>query len=203
MRRASERSWAALLLAVLLTVLLGGCALHTERIILLPEADGRPTSLVVRQGEREVVLDRPYAATELTRADPWGYSATSAEIDATFGTARAALPARANHYTLYFIEGSGELTAESEPDLEKMFADVAQRPVADIVVVGHTDTVGNDQLNDKLALERAGAIRAALIRRGIAPESIVATGRGKRELLVPTGDSVAEPRNRRVEIIVR
>jgi outer membrane protein OmpA-like peptidoglycan-associated protein len=42
-----------------------------------------------------------------------------------------------------------------------------------------------------------------LIARGIASESIVAIGRGKRELLVPTADGVAEPRNRRVEILVR
>ncbi len=32
---------------------------------------------------------------------------------------------------------------------------------------------------------------------------LVAIGRGKRELLVPTADGVAEPRNRRVEIVVR
>jgi outer membrane protein OmpA-like peptidoglycan-associated protein len=42
-----------------------------------------------------------------------------------------------------------------------------------------------------------------LIRRGVAPENIVAFGRGKREPIVPTPDGVAEPRNRRVEIYVR
>ena len=81
--------------------------------------------------------------------------------------------------------------------------DLKQRPVADIVVVGHTDTVGSDAFNDALALQRAETIRVALIRRGIASADVVATGRGKRELLVPTADGVAEPRNRRVEIVVR
>jgi outer membrane protein OmpA-like peptidoglycan-associated protein len=42
-----------------------------------------------------------------------------------------------------------------------------------------------------------------MIERGVAPADIVAIGRGKRELLVPTADGVAEPRNRRVEIVVR
>jgi OmpA-OmpF porin, OOP family len=37
----------------------------------------------------------------------------------------------------------------------------------------------------------------------VAPVNIVAVGRGKREPLVPTADGVAEPRNRRVEIVVR
>ena len=57
--------------------------------------------------------------------------------------------------------------------------------------------------NDALALRRAETVRAMLIARGVAPENIVAVGRGKRELLVPTADGVAEPRNRRVEIVVR
>jgi len=186
-----------------LVVALAGCSLHTERIILLPEPDGRPTAVVVRQGDREVLLDRPYAAAELTWADPWTYRASAAEVESTFGTTMASLPARAAYYTLYFVEGSGELTAESKPLFERVFTDVSQRPVPDVVVVGHTDTLGTDALNDTLALERAETIRAALASRGIAPENIVAIGRGKRELLVPTADNVAEPRNRRVEIIVR
>ena len=74
----------------------------------------------------------------------------------------------------------------------------------DILVVGHTDLVGSDQVNDALARKRADSRCAAmLIERGIAPDNIVAVGRGKREPLVPTADGVAEPRNRRVEILVR
>ena len=67
----------------------------------------------------------------------------------------------------------------------------------------HTDSVGSDQYNDALAQKRAEAVRAMLAARGIAPQDIVAIGRGKRDLLVPTPDGVAEPRNRRVEIVVR
>jgi outer membrane protein OmpA-like peptidoglycan-associated protein len=41
------------------------------------------------------------------------------------------------------------------------------------------------------------------IDRGLAPDAIVAVGRGERELLIQTKDQVPEPRNRRVEITVR
>ena len=61
----------------------------------------------------------------------------------------------------------------------------------------------SDPFNDALAQQRAEAVRAELIRRGVAPESIQASGRGKRDLLIPTADGIAEPRNRRVEILVR
>ena len=181
-----------------------GCAPRSERIILLPEQDARSTAVIVKQGGREVKLDRPYAATELsTFADPWSYRASEAEVKATFKDALAAQPARATHFTLYFIEGSSDLTEESKPVFESVFADLKQRAVADVVVVGHTDAVGSDAFNDDLAKKRAESIRAALLARGLAATDVVAISRGKRELLVPTADGVAEPRNRRVEIVVR
>ena len=190
--------WAVLALAAVLA----GCA-QTERIVLLPDPEGRATSVVVKQGDREVVLDRPYAAAELTRADPWPYRATPAEVEATFGAALAAQPMPATHFTLHFVEGSDELTEESKRSLDGVLAELKRRPVPDILVVGHTDTVGSDQANDALAKKRADTMRALLIERGIPEEDVVAIGRGKRELLVPTADGVAEPRNRRVEILVR
>jgi outer membrane protein OmpA-like peptidoglycan-associated protein len=196
----SRRALRILLAA--LVALLTGCAAN-ERIILLPEKDGRPTSVVVTQGGRETVLDRPYAAAELSLADPWRYSATPEEVQSTFGAAIAAQPTRATHFTLYFIEGSDDLTEDSKLILESMFADLAKRAIPDVLVVGHTDAVGSDQYNDALATKRAQAVRAALIARGIPAEDVAAFGRGKRELLVPTPDGFAEPRNRRVEIVVR
>jgi outer membrane protein OmpA-like peptidoglycan-associated protein len=194
---------ACVAVALAFAIALAGCAPRDERVILLPEQDGRPTAVVVKQGGREVRLDQPYAATELTYADPWAYRASDAEVQATFKDALAAQPSRAVAFTLYFIENSPELTEASKADLERVFAELKQRNVVDIVVVGHTDAVGTDAFNDDLARKRADAIRSALIARGIAASDVVAIGRGKRELLIPTPDGVAEPRNRRVEIVVR
>jgi outer membrane protein OmpA-like peptidoglycan-associated protein len=187
---------------LVLLACLAGCATE-ERVILLPEGNGGPTSLSVRQGSREVLLDRPYAATDLTIADPWRYEATPDEVRTTFGDALAAQPARAAHFTLYFNEASDDLTEDSRGALEQMLADLAKRPVRDVVIVGHTDAVGSDQYNDALAKKRADTVKAMLVARGVAEGDIVAIGRGKRELLVPTPDGIAEPRNRRVEIVVR
>ena len=194
---------ACVAVALAFAIALAACAPRDERVILLPEQDGRPTAVVVKQGAREVRLDQPYAATELTYADPWAYRASDAEVQATFKDALAAQPSRAVTFTLYFIENSPELTEASKADLERVFAELKQRNVVDIVVVGHTDAVGTDAFNDDLARKRADAIRSALIARGIAASDVVAIGRGKRELLIPTPDGVAEPKNRRVEIVVR
>ena len=182
---------------------LGACAFNTGTVVLLPERDGRDTAVSMRQGDRDVVLDKPYAAARESPFGPYAYTASPQEVEARFGAALAAQPSRPTEFTLYFITGEDEFTTESKQILEDVFTEIAKRPTPDIVVIGHTDRVGTDTVNDALALRRAETVRAELIRRGVSPENIVAVGRGKREPLVPTADGVAEPRNRRVEILVR
>ena len=186
-----------------LVALLGGCATQTGTVVLLPEKDGGSTAVTVRQGDKEVVLDSPYAAARQTTSGPRAYTSSPQEVEAQFGAALAALPSRPASFTLYFVEGSDQFTDASKQVLAGVLAEIAKHPVPDIVVVGHTDSVGSAAANDALALRRATTVRTMLIGRGISPQNVVAAGRGKREPLVPTPDRVAEPRNRRVEIVVR
>lgn len=197
--RARVRAAAA---ALALAAGLGGCY-NTGTVILLPEKDGHDTAVEVKQGKDSFVLDKPYAAVRQQPAGALPYTADQKEVDARFGAALAAQPMRAESFTLYFLEGQDEFTVESKQDFEKVLVEITKYPVPDVVVVGHTDTVGNSQLNDDLSRKRAETVRAKFIERGIKPENIVAYGRGKRELLVKTGDNVPEPKNRRVEIVVR
>lgn len=191
-----------LALAACVAMLLAACATRTS-VVLLPEKDGRDTSVVVNDGHRQVVLDRPYAAADLTLANPWRYDSSPEDVHARFGPSLAAQPSRPAQFTLYFIEGADELTDESKHMLESVYAEIAQRAVPDVIVIGHTDSVGSAAFNDALARQRADAVRAALISRGVPADGIAAAGRGKREPIVPTADGVAEPRNRRVEVLVR
>lgn len=187
---------------VLSCVVVAGCV-SSGTIVLLPEKDGHATSVVVREEDKELVLDQPYAAAKVMPLRPRAYRSSPQEVEAQFGAALAAQPARAAAFTLYFIHGSDELTDESKQDVDRILAEIAHRPVPDVLVVGHTDAVGSDSSNDALGQQRADSVRAALIGRGIAPENIRAISRGKRALAIPTPDGVAEPRNRRVEILVR
>ena len=120
-----------------------------------------------------------------------------------FGSTLEALPGTPASFMLYFLEGKDELTPESKAELDKVFSELKRRPLPDIVVIGHTDTVGTLEFNDKLSLARAERMREMLIGLGLPAERIQAAGRGKRELLIPTEDNVSEERNRRVEISVR
>jgi outer membrane protein OmpA-like peptidoglycan-associated protein len=187
---------------VVVCVLLAACA-SRGTVVLLPEQDGRPAAVSVKQGDREVVLDQPYAAASVTPLGPRAYVASADEVRSNFGAALAAQPARGATFTLFFVEGKDEFTEASRQDVERILSEISRRPVPDVLVVGHTDTVGSDAANDALGLQRAEVVRAALIRLGVPPGDIQASSRGKRALAVPTADGVSEPRNRRVEIIVR
>ena len=201
-RRAARR-WAARAAAAVAAIALTSCATRQEIVVLLPEKDGHDAAVVVRQGDTQSVLDKPYAAARVDGAGSRTYVASPAEVDRLFGPALAAQPARPARFTLYFVEGTDRLTEESARMFDSVLTEIARNAVPDIVVVGHTDRVGSDAANDVLARQRAEAVRAALLQRGIAADSVAAEGRGEREPLVPTADGVPEPRNRRVEIVVR
>lgn len=128
---------------------------------------------------------------------------SQADVHTSFGATIESLPGKPTSFLLYFLEGKDEFTTESRAELDKVFSELKRRPAPDIVVIGHTDTVGGLTYNDKLSLARAERVREMLVALGISAERIQAAGRGKRELLINTDDNVSEPRNRRVEINVR
>ena len=165
---------------------------------------GGPGAVVVQEGGREVVLDTAYASA---RTGPGGGldagQATPEEVRTVFAAALAAEPPRPVTFILYFVEGTDQFTPQSQALVDQILLTIAGRPAPELTVAGHTDALGTHPFNDALSLRRAERVRALLVARGISPSSVAAVGRGKRELLVPTPDGVAEPRNRRVEITVR
>jgi outer membrane protein OmpA-like peptidoglycan-associated protein len=196
------RAAAGIAIAAWLAVMLTACASRST-VVLLPSDDGRPTAVTVTKGGSEVVLDRPYAAVTDTPFGLAAYPSNAGDVASRYRAALDARPGRPARFVLYFIEGTDELTEESGRSVGAVLSEVTSRPVPDVVVVGHADRLGNDAFNDALSLRRAESIRAELLRRGLAAENVQAIGRGRREPAVATAEGVAEPRNRRVVIIVR
>ena len=190
--------------ACIVTLLLAACSTTKTLVALLPEESGTSGAVSVGEGARAVVLDAPLTiATVDTRGNIDKKAVTQEEIQRTFGEALAAQPPKPLSFTLYFSIASTEVTQESQPILEALLAEVANRQAVEVQVTGHTDRVGTDANNDRLSLERAEAVRDMLVQRGLKSNFIRAVGRGEREPLIPTPDDQPELRNRRVEVIVR
>lgn len=182
--------------------LLTACATG-DRVVLLPQADGAPSAVSVQsKAGDEVVLSQPYATAAVGRRIETGLT-SAAEVRARYQPVLDALPARPKSYVIYFKTGGDQLAPESEARIDDVLLSVKSFPAPEVVVIGHTDTMGTDSFNDDVSMKRAELIRAKLIKMGIDARRIEAVGRGKREPLVPTRDGVAEPRNRRVEIRVK
>lgn len=201
---------AARRLAALCTLtgaaLLAACTTPATRVVLLPQEDGKPSAVVVRTENGQQVLDRPYlqaTAPHGTQAAPTVDTVDPAELQRDHPQLFALRPPAPQHYTLYFVSGGTVLTEASQLTVQEMLAAALARSGADIVVTGHTDTMGAGPRNDALSRERAAEVRQMLVQRGFPAVRIEAVGRGERELAVPTADEVDEPRNRRVTIDVR
>jgi outer membrane protein OmpA-like peptidoglycan-associated protein len=194
-------------LIVAAAVILGACAAPNTRelVVLVPDADGKTGAVVVsKPWSANSVLSKPYAAALLERGDSVDAPPVARdEVTKLFSYAIAAQPQRPISFLLYFQLDTDEYTPESTEAFEKVFAEIAQRKVAEIAVIGHTDRVGTDEYNDALSLRRAERVRNDFVDRGIPTSAINVAGRGEREPIVPTADEVYEPRNRRVEINVR
>ena len=179
--------------------------LPPDRVVLLPDADGKVGAVLVRSNSGvENTVNQAYQAAEVGRDGAMVIKPEDpAAVQARYRTLLEARPAQPQTFVLYFQSGGNELLAESQAQLAQIRAALARRPAPEIQVIGHTDRVGGVDANDQLSRQRAGAVKGLLVRFGIAAEQIATSGRGEREPLVPTADEVAEPRNRRVEVTVR
>lgn len=211
-----DRFWRALAVAAL-AGLLGACQspppppppaapppAKPDRIMLLPQADGSASALIVQsQSGEEVTLSQPYATASVGASQVQTSIADPAEVRERFKTLYDLLPAERRSYLVYFETGGDRLTADSAQGIEKILAEIGSFPAPEIRVIGHTDTVGSPAINDQISMQRARVVQARLIEKGVDPARIEAVGRGQRELLIPTREGVSEARNRRVEIQVR
>jgi outer membrane protein OmpA-like peptidoglycan-associated protein len=185
-----------------LTVLVGCQSAPPELVVVLPSSDGHTGTVVVERDGQRTVLDKPYAASR-TGSQAGAAQLNEQEVRKTFGSTLATMPERPAFFLLYFVTGTDALTDESKGELGRMLQELKRRQAPDILVIGHTDRVGQDDLNDRLSLQRAERVKADLVSQGLSGDRIRAAGRGEREPIVPTADGVDEPRNRRVEINVR
>jgi len=198
------RTLTACIIVLLLT---SACVPSSSRgtFILLPDDNGKTGAILVSDKEGERFLTEPRQAVRVAPGTPPGkpFVMSEKEVLATVGPALEALPKPPVSFLLYFKHDSTELTEESLAMVRDVVRTIRERPPVDISVVGHSDTIGDRPYNYRLSLKRAQAIAALLVAEGVDPSILEITSHGKDNPLVPTGDQVHEPRNRRVEVTVR
>ena len=183
----------------------GGCA--SQSVTLLPGEAGHPVGAVAvideTGNERGVLANANERAALARRGRVRGAGVAERKVEKRYGALVDALPPPPQSFILNFETGYARITPAQEAELQALFKAAAERPGAEVQVVGHTDTLDSEEVNDRLSRRRAEEVRDYLITRGLNPAQVRATWRGERELLVETADGVANAENRRVEVIVR
>ena len=195
------RTFACWCLFLFLT---GCCASST--VVLIPDYDGHVGQLVVAtEGGKQVLSEANQSVEVMDRKESPGKvtKISDEKIRSVFSEALDARPVPPVKFILYFLPGTNDLTDESKAVLPEIFKTIQSRNSNDIVISGHTDTVGEKDYNYKLALERAQTALQILVANGANPVTITVTSHGEGNPLIKTADEIDEPRNRRVEVTIR
>jgi OOP family OmpA-OmpF porin len=130
-------------------------------------------------------------------------------ISYKFGQPEVAAPpppppaAAAPSFMVFFDWDRSNLSQQALNTIQQAADAYKTKGSARITATGHTDTSGPADYNMALSLRRANAVKDALVRDGVPATAIIVIGKGETQPLVPTGDGVREPQNRRVEIVLQ
>lgn len=199
---SEQKLYLLLLLGALLIV---GCASGKTVVVLLPDPDGRVGEVEIsnKDGTRNI-NQVGYAVTVTSGNAPKpAVKMPEKEIERIFEEALDAEPAPPARYILYFFWDSTELKPDSRVTIKEITSEIEKRVSNDIEVIGHTDRSGTDEFNIALSRRRAESVRDLLVASKIVPAAIRVTFHGEGNPLIQTDDNIPEPRNRRVEVIVR
>src|SRR5207237_4146525 len=95
-----------------------------------------------------------------------------------------------------------DINPRLRPILDQFASGLASQAGSDVRIIGHTDSTGPDELNDRLSLARAQSVRDYIVTRGVRPELIQIAGRGEHEPVADNSTDAGRARNRRVEIFL-
>lgn len=180
-----------------------------DLFVLLPELNGKAGSIRVANAGGSQILDKP---GDTTRVEDFNRPPIAPRlldekgVASIFGDALSAQPdlsPRFVSFTLWFESDRTKLTYVSKETLPEILRTIKIRKPKEIHIVGHTDRVGTDSYNLKLSSRRANFVRDFLTFKGIKSSVLFVSFQGESRPLVYTEDEVAEPLNRRVEVMIR
>lgn len=101
-----------------------------------------------------------------------------------------------------FDTGRADIKPNFRGILDQFASGLSSQPNTEVRIIGHTDSTGPDELNNRLSLQRAEATRNYLVARGVNAQQVFTAGRGETEPLADNSTEQGRARNRRVEIFL-
>lgn len=105
-------------------------------------------------------------------------------------------------YNIFFEFAKATLQKESFLELDRMIGVMNKNSNMAIEIQGHTDNVGPDEVNNRLSLERADAVKNYFLSKGISPDRVKSVGFGSKKPKVSNETTEGQAQNRRVEFVI-
>src|SRR4051812_34546803 len=156
-----------------------GCASQSYAV-LLPSPDGSVGAIVVSTAKGSVLVNKKQQAVELDGSTVAAFDVPDKKLQADFSSALAAQPTLPVNFEVYFKTGGASLTPESNAFIPLVISTIRNRGVAALSVIGHTDTAGEQEANERLGLLRAQAIARLLKQSGVQVLEMTVTSHGER-----------------------
>jgi OmpA-OmpF porin, OOP family len=103
-------------------------------------------------------------------------------------------------FVVYFDTGRATLTPQGRRVADDAVAAFKSSKATHVAIAGFTDTTGGAHANEALSRRRAETVRDYLVAHGVPLSDMAVGWHGETDLRVATGNGVAQPQNRRVEI---
>jgi OmpA-OmpF porin, OOP family len=104
----------------------------------------------------------------------------------------------------FFDINKSNFKSSAAPELEKAAQRVRQvTSVEAVQIVGHTDSTGSPDYNQKLSEQRAATVKDFLVKNGVDPSKITILGMGERNPIADNATKEGRAKNRRVDIMVK
>ena len=213
------KPWNKVFIACILLGFLMGCSAkkdlivpspsNRELIVLLPDPDGKAGTIQVTTRGGSQTLEKPGYSTqveEISKPPTALKPLDEDQITSIFGPALSGQPdlmGRFVSFPLHFESDTSKLKHESMEVLSKIVRTINHRKSNEVYIMGHTDRVGTEEYNMRLSSMRANFIRDQLVSSGVKSSTLFVSSHGESMPVIKTEDEVAEPLNRRVEVIVR
>ncbi|MBM3787627.1 MAG: OmpA family protein [Acidobacteria bacterium] len=107
-----------------------------------------------------------------------------------------------NMADVLFEFGKFNIRPETREKLARISGIILAHPGLRLDVEGHTDSIGSDEVNQKLSDNRASTVRDFLISQGLNADAITARGYGKSQPILENTSAANRQKNRRVEMVV-
>ncbi len=103
---------------------------------------------------------------------------------------------------LLFDFDSDVVKGAAQQNLTALANSLVKYPDSELLIVGHTDSVGSDAYNQRLSERRARSAASYLTGRGVKPDRLRTDGRGEVEPVADNATDAGRAQNRRVEVAI-